>query len=75
MKRKKESNQPIIKKDKKYSKTNEIICYDKVGQLRYYECGLKNSYDHIISPVDDFFDQWDSSTLMEEVCRLQRELC
>ena len=36
---------------------------------------LKSSYDDI-SLVDDFFEQWDSSTAtrMEEVCGLQRRL-
>ena len=34
-----------------------------------HECGLKSSYESIISAVDDFFYKWDPSTvtLMEDV--------
>ena len=36
-----------------------------------YEDGLKSSYGHVVSTVDDFFNQWVSSTAtpMEGVCR------
>ena len=38
---------------------------------------LKSSYDDLISPVEDFFDQWAKNTVtsMEEMCRLQGGLC
>ena len=38
---------------------------------------LKNSYDDIISTVDDFLDQWDPSIAapIEEVCGAQGRLC
>ena len=41
-----------------------------------FKCGLKNSYDDIISAVDDFFDQWGPSTAtpIEEVCKPQGRL-
>ena len=43
---------------------------------RYFKCGLKGSYEDIISAVDDFFDQWDPSTatLMEEAGTVSRTM-
>ena len=49
----------------------------KTKTKEVFKGGLKSSYDDDIFAVDDFFDQWDTSTVtqMKEVCELQEELC
>ena len=60
----------------KYICVSMYIC-TLTGLYCMYESGLKSSFDDIISAVDDFFDQWDPSTvtLMEEIYVLHGAIC
>ena len=54
-----------------------VCVYIYIYVYSYLDWLMKNSYDDVISTVDDIFDQRDSSTatLMEKVYGLQESQC